>query len=43
MHVDFEPIQNFAGAVAAPVTEVAIFLHDGGPPPELQQNVEKAV
>lgn len=42
MHVDFEPPQGFADAIAAPVTEVAIFLHEGGPPIEAQQNVEKA-
>ena len=41
-HVDFEPQRGLHEALSAPVTEVATFAFEGGPPEDAFQNIEKA-
>lgn len=43
VHVDFEPQDGFKAAMTAPVTEVATFYFDGGPPENAHDGVKKAL
>ena len=43
VRVDFQPEEGLAAAIAAPVTEVAKFYFDGGPPDNADEGVQKCL
>lgn len=43
IHVDLKPDGGLPAALSAPVTEVATFYFDGGPPENAHEGVEKAM